>query len=240
LLTLPPPRLPFVCRVKESAALVLLPVSACRVVVAVGLVGLGGADELIRPLTPQAVSDRKHALARTTWIHSNVEGRRIEIIEEHLLREELQSGTTLTREDDECAIHVVSLKTKRSALPFQTLYHDEHLRILIAKLVNPANLGMTENRGGTSLTLRAFHRAGALELPLPERRFTVQGPSPMFARLLRFHRVRLCRACSLVTVMRDSRLSVVAFDSCQGKRGYDRQAERLCSGSKLPRLMSVI
>jgi hypothetical protein len=83
LLTLPAPRLPFVCRVKESAALVLLPVSACRVVVAAGPVGPGGADELVPPLPPQAVSDRKHALARITRTQSNVEGRRIEIVEEH-------------------------------------------------------------------------------------------------------------------------------------------------------------
>jgi len=100
LLTLPAPTLPFVCRAKESAALVLLPVSACSVVVAAGtgLVGPGGADELLPPPPPQAVSDKaRHALAREITTHFGVEGRRIEIIEEHLLREELQAGNYLTR-----------------------------------------------------------------------------------------------------------------------------------------------
>jgi hypothetical protein len=42
LLTLAAPTLPFVCWTKESAALVLLPVSACRLVVVAGSELVGG------------------------------------------------------------------------------------------------------------------------------------------------------------------------------------------------------
>jgi len=57
---LPAPRLPFVCRVKELAALVLLPVSACNVVegAGTGLVGAEGAEGVLLVPPPQAVSDQ--------------------------------------------------------------------------------------------------------------------------------------------------------------------------------------
>src|SRR6266702_5028393 len=87
LLTLPAPTLPFVWRAKESAALVLLAVSACSVVVApeTGFVGPDGADELFFPPPPQAISHMaRHALATEIATHFGVEGRRIDIIEEHL------------------------------------------------------------------------------------------------------------------------------------------------------------
>src|SRR5438067_13781915 len=83
LLEFPAPRLPLVCRAKESAVLGLLPVSACSVVVGpgAGFVGPGGPDEVFFPPPPQAVSDHaKHAPARETTTHFSVEGRRIDII----------------------------------------------------------------------------------------------------------------------------------------------------------------
>jgi hypothetical protein len=54
LLTLPAGGLPFVCRAKESAVLVLFPVSSCTVVVTPGsgLMGVGGTPEPESPAEP--------------------------------------------------------------------------------------------------------------------------------------------------------------------------------------------
>jgi hypothetical protein len=95
LLTLLAPTLPFVCRAKESAALVLLAVSACSVVVGdgSGFVGAGGGDELFVFALLQAVTHTpRHTLAREITAHFGVDRRRLEIIEENLLREGLQAA----------------------------------------------------------------------------------------------------------------------------------------------------
>src|SRR5579864_7249075 len=55
LLTLLAPTLPLVCRAKESAALVLLLISACKVVVAVETGALGGREAGVDEF-PQATS----------------------------------------------------------------------------------------------------------------------------------------------------------------------------------------
>src|SRR5215472_2409855 len=67
LLTLLAPTLPFVCRAKESAALVLLPVSACSVVVGAGtgLVGAGDVDEVFPPPPPHEVSHKARQVLAT-------------------------------------------------------------------------------------------------------------------------------------------------------------------------------
>src|SRR5947207_7202625 len=100
LLTLPAPMLPFVCGANESAALVLLAVSACSVVVApgTGFVGADGPDEFFAAPPPQAISDNvRHALTRGTATDFGVEGRQIDSIEEHFFVRNSRQGTTLTR-----------------------------------------------------------------------------------------------------------------------------------------------
>src|SRR6185437_7571800 len=70
LLTLPAFVLPFVCATKESAALVLLPVSAMKVVVGVnvGLAGGGeGGDGAPLPPPPQLTRTRTSKVTLIAW-----------------------------------------------------------------------------------------------------------------------------------------------------------------------------
>src|SRR5947209_18736837 len=79
LLTLPAPALPLVCRTNESAALVLLPVSACSVVAAPG--PPDPPDDLLVWALPHPDSQKTSpALARRIRAPFSGEGRRIGIM----------------------------------------------------------------------------------------------------------------------------------------------------------------